>query len=298
MSGFFDLNLALTSTTDYQGNKIFLPVPTITTMTVEPQPVNPVIDPALLDRTIKDIVKEIKSEYQASLPPTSQWSPPWSSQQPVVPTQSCTQLPQGPYQPILQHHYTTPMPCCSQAEPTITMFGITLTGQRPAFILDASGSMGHKKRMDIVKNQLINAIDSLHPSKQFYVTFYNTSHKYPEISKWINRSDTVAVDEIKTLIMEKAINSGGTDPIRNFEHIFGLAQKPDELLFLTDGQFSKKIIDRIKELNIDNIRIHCVTVGVRTMEPEMMELAAATGGQYKHIPDTENESTLFSYKCR
>jgi Mg-chelatase subunit ChlD len=188
---------------------------------------------------------------------------------------------------------------------TTGFFGLQATGQRVAFILDMSGSM-EGARWQACSRALAQTLQTLQSDAAFFVVLYSTElAEPPGQSGW--RRATFANVAATLEWITSMHPSGGTEPRPAFERVFGLAERPSCIFFLTDGQFSGLGADVCSQLQGEsttsrgspwkalaslwpgtraNPTINTVTLDVDASAPVLKEMAAQSGGKYVHASST------------
>ena len=168
-------------------------------------------------------------------------------------------------------------------------FGTGGEARKIVYVVDRSGSM--TETIDYVKFELKRSIGELTEDNEFHVIFYSRG---PAVEMPTRRLVN-ATDRNKQLAFEfiDGIIAGGgapTDPVDALERAF--AVKPELIYFLTDGEFDKVVVDKVRDLNAGRkVTVH--TIGFWYFErvpgsPPMGEdvlrrMADESGGNYKPI---------------
>ncbi|MEX1041421.1 MAG: VWA domain-containing protein [Pirellulaceae bacterium] len=163
-----------------------------------------------------------------------------------------------------------------------SFMGLRAEGGLIMIIADYSGSMSGP-RMDFLKQEVIEAIDSMSRETRFQILFFNTgARQFPEPG-W--RSPTR--DREKVVNWLRQVNSGGgTDPLPAFEAAFKFSPPPDAVFFMTDGLFDAGSVDLIRNLNVKNggrTKIHTISFIDQSAEAIMRRIANDSGGKYRHV---------------
>ncbi len=167
-----------------------------------------------------------------------------------------------------------------------SFFGIEARGNRFAYVVDISGSMGQGGRMESMLAELRRSITELGSHTSFYVVFYSED-AFPLGNR---REWTDATGAGKRWAREKleAVGPlGSTQPVPGFELVSQIRPRADAIYFMTDGQFANgdQDVDAILALNRERpTPIHCITFVTREAEASMRRIAEATGGSYTHVP--------------
>lgn len=183
-----------------------------------------------------------------------------------------------------------------------SFFGREAVGNRFAYVIDVSGSMGDLltdprgetvgafTKIDTLKRELTKSIQALLEQASFCVVLFSSGaqvlgDRRPE---WIVATDP-GKKAAKTDIA-KIGPGGGTDPIPAIEVVFEMRPRPDAVYLMTDGNFDQgmAVADIVKQRNADlRIPIHCITIGrpeeVQVSKLVMQRIAKESGGTYAHV---------------
>jgi hypothetical protein len=169
-------------------------------------------------------------------------------------------------------------------------FGIEATGNRFAYLVDVSGSMGgpvaneHEgTRIQALRAELTRSTQGLLETSHFIIIkFSSDAEVLGGKREWLEASPTgkkSSKNEIAALGPE-----GGTNPLPGFEIIFNLKPKPDAIYFMTDGEFDVSVVDEVMAMNQKfHIPIHCICLGSREGEDNMKKLAKGSKGTFRFI---------------
>lgn len=117
-----------------------------------------------------------------------------------------------------------------------SFFGLSVSGNRVAFILDKSGSMSGG-RWAACTRQLEAALTGLAEGTEFFVVLYAESIMEPPGQQgWSAATPARVAGVIEWL--RRIRPDGGTDPRPAFERVFRLSGRPESVYFLTDGEFA------------------------------------------------------------
>ncbi|MFI4876465.1 MAG: VWA domain-containing protein, partial [Blastopirellula sp. JB062] len=163
-----------------------------------------------------------------------------------------------------------------------SFMGLRAAGRRFCIIADCSGSMSGVK-LDYVKEEILETVSSLPREAQFQVIFFQSQAlPFPQ-SGWRHpKRDFNALSEwLKTVGP-----AGGTNPLPAFEIAMKYTPRPDAVFFMTDGLFDAKDVGEVKKLNDlsePRVKVHAISFMDRSAEPLMRQIAAESGGEYRHV---------------
>ena len=119
-----------------------------------------------------------------------------------------------------------------------SFFGVEARGNRFAFIVDVSGSMGEGEKMPSLRRELIASVGGMQATAQFLVVpFSSESHPLGGKVQW--RDSTPAAKKWAKALIEALQPDGGTSPASSFDGVLGLRPRPDAVYFMTDGQLTR-----------------------------------------------------------
>jgi len=168
---------------------------------------------------------------------------------------------------------------------TTSFFGVATRSAKVVYVLDRSGSMGEKGRLDAAKQELLSSLRQLPADASFQVIVYNSM-------------DDILVGHADELVPATPENVGcAAEALRDLEPVGGtkhlpaltvaLRMRPDVIYFLTDAddltEAEQITITRLNTTHavfhtIELTRIHCGSPGM-----PMQVLARTTGGTYTAI---------------
>lgn len=174
-------------------------------------------------------------------------------------------------------------------------FGVEIISKKLAFIVDVSGSMSgavtvqregggetETTRIELAKEQLINAVQALRPNTRFNILSFNG--KYTEfVKKLVPVSKKVKSHAVR--FASGLTPAGGTNIYDSLEYVLK-AGEVDTIYLLSDGAPSAGkytdppvILEEIARLNeTSQVTIHTIALGFRS--EFMRALAAQNGGEY------------------
>lgn len=166
-------------------------------------------------------------------------------------------------------------------------FGITAQGNRIAYIVDRSGSMGVRNRMEIATRELIRSIESLPDYAHFHIVMFSSGPlvEPPMQRGWTQARRANVNQHIRWL--EDQTPGGGTVPAPAFDQVMNLNPRPDVIYFMTDGIIVGFTAEEIKQLNSRGKRviINTIAFGDQGSEDLLREIARDSNGQYRYVSD-------------
>jgi len=165
-------------------------------------------------------------------------------------------------------------------------FGAQVWGSRFVYVIDRSGSMSQRERLEAAKSELMNGLEKLPAETQFQIIFYNFQPDIvvmPKPPKLHFASESNK--KLAAIGMGKIIPDGGTEHLPALK--LALSLKPDVIFFLTDADdLRARDVKEATDLNRDQARIHTIEFGIGAevdRENQLRELAVRNGGTYRYI---------------
>ena len=164
-----------------------------------------------------------------------------------------------------------------------SFFGVEARGNRIAYVVDTSGSMGLSGKLGSLQRELVKSVSDLSDNTRFLICLFSSdamplggrrewSEASPSGKRW-------ARDEIARIVAD-----GGTEPLNGFRIVLESRPKPDAIYFMTDGEFNSIVAVEVARLNADlKVPIHCIAFQTSASEELMRLIAAESGGTYTFI---------------
>ena len=159
-------------------------------------------------------------------------------------------------------------------------------GNRYVFVIDCSGSMNCDGRLSMAKSELIAAILSMEPDKEFFIYYYN--HDSIPMLGGIKKATKESL-RIVTPWIKGQIATGNTNPRAALRDAFE-KMEPDTVWLLTDGIFMQQpgmtpVAALIRELNDDEVCVN--TIGFHnnrnSVDRSLGPIAVANDGTYRFV---------------
>lgn len=166
-------------------------------------------------------------------------------------------------------------------------FGLETKVKRTVFVVDASRSMNYpypgeaKNRLGRVKIELYRTISKMSAEQSFFVIFFNIA-PIPMPSRGMVRADPLVIRPYMEWIFAVR-GMDKTDPQAAL--LMALQLNPDQIYFLTDGDFSYRCVRSAREANRNRIPIHTIGFGGKEGEKNLQEIARDSQGTYQFIPE-------------
>lgn len=174
--------------------------------------------------------------------------------------------------------------------PSPEFFPTTSPTGRYVFVVDCSQSMNHrypgpaKTRLGRVKLELWRAIYRMSPEQKYFIIFFN-SGALPMPASGLVSGGPEGQQEF--LNWTAAIRADGlTDPYDAL--LLAVRLQPDEIFFLTDGEFNYRVVREVTKANFGGIRIHTIALGDTSGARFLEEIATRNHGTYRHIVPEED----------
>lgn len=196
--------------------------------------------------------------------------------------------PVSPPAPSKQPEADKPAP--QPAQKTTEFFGTPAYGKRVIFVVDRSGSMTDS--IDCVKHELKRSIGALAEDKEFHVFFYSSGPPLEMPTRQPIKATAENKQKAYTFI-DGVKPQGETDPSTAFKRAFEC--NPEEVYFLTDGEFDRETVGLVKGLNDKasrvvgegKVRVHTIGFLYKSGEALLKKIAEQNGGQYKFVSEAD-----------
>lgn len=176
--------------------------------------------------------------------------------------------------------------------------GIDGGGNHFVYLVDSSNSM---RNFNEARAELLRSIESLREDQRFYVIFYDQQPDYMRLTNaGQDESTSVRASPAAKLALRRwamtITQERGKSPVEVLE--FALSLRPDVIFLLSDGEFSMRTEEVIRERNrrenlfgdsqlvsiIHTIRYPGYSVTeARKAEQQMRRIAEDNGGQYRNV---------------
>jgi hypothetical protein len=154
---------------------------------------------------------------------------------------------------------------------------------RIVYVVDRSGSMINT--FDALVRELERSIGELNVRQSFHVVFFSerTPIENPprKLVPAIKANKKQAFDFLRTIVPE-----GRTDPAEAMQRAFDL--KPEIIFFLTDGEFSPDLLEKLDKWNKNRqVKIYTYAYVYQPGKALLERIAREHGGKYKFISEDE-----------
>jgi hypothetical protein len=176
--------------------------------------------------------------------------------------------------------------------PAAEFFSVTERARSFAYVVDRSGSMASRGKLDFVKRELSRRVTRLTIDARFSVNFYDLNARFLNDAKGLPGL-MAATEENKAAVytqIDATEPEGGTDHVKAVR--LSLREKPEVVFFLTDADLVFRDAVPMILAEAGRARIHVAEFGNgpadRDVSP-LRRLADASGGTY-HYFDITNPS--------
>lgn len=169
--------------------------------------------------------------------------------------------------------------------PTPEFFPTTSPTGRYVFVVDCSKSMNHrypgpaKSRLGRVKLELWRAVYRMSPEQKYFIVFFNSRAIPMPAGGLVPGGPEGQQEFFQWTVGIRA--EGLTDPYDAL--LLAIRLEPDEIFFLTDGEFHYRTVREVTKANFGGIRIHTIALGDDSGARFLEEIAARNNGTYRHI---------------
>lgn len=168
------------------------------------------------------------------------------------------------------------------AETGVGFFGTRGTANSVVFVVDMSGSM-ENGRFVRAQQELIRSIHKLHVTQKFYVIFFTSQAVpmfFPTPAPGLVAATPLMKRKVTRWITERRTGRG-TDPEEAL--VLALTLKPEVIYFLTDGEFSERCREIVKEKNTFGAVVNTIALQSREGVPLLQAIAGDNKGVFLFV---------------
>lgn len=164
-------------------------------------------------------------------------------------------------------------------------FGLKVKNKSTVFVVDASRSMNlphpgpSRTRFNRVKLELLRAISSMSETEKFFIIFFGDG-AYPMPADRLMEAEA-PVRKRYLAWMANCQAVGRTFPESAL--LLALQLEPDQVYFLTDGEFDYSVVPGVTAANTEGVPIHSIGFSDNRGENFLMEIARRNNGTYTYI---------------
>lgn len=166
-------------------------------------------------------------------------------------------------------------------------FGIQARGNRFAYVVDISGSMGANGRMQLAMRELQRSLEALPDFAQFKVALYSDGVTIPPFQRGWLRASRNRVRATGGWLQQVG-PAGSTFPLPAFEYLWSEGERPDVVFFLTDGQIPNGTdteVIRMIESGGKPAVVNCIAFSADASQAELRNIANRTEGVFRFVPE-------------
>ncbi len=168
------------------------------------------------------------------------------------------------------------------SESGVGFFGSRGTAKSVVFVVDMSGSM-ENGRFARAQQELVRSIHKLHVTQKFYVIFFTSKAVpmfFPTTAADLVSATPMMKRKVTRWITERRTGRG-TDPEDAL--VLALSLKPEVIYFLTDGEFSERCREIVKEKNTFGAVINTIALQSREGVPLLQDIASDNKGVFLFV---------------
>ena len=168
------------------------------------------------------------------------------------------------------------------SESGVGFFGSRGTAKSVVFVVDMSGSM-ENGRFARAQQELVRSIHKLHVTQKFYVIFFTSKAVpmfFPTTAADLVSATPMMKRKVTRWITERRTGRG-TDPEDAL--VLALSLKPEVIYFLTDGEFSERCREIVKEKNTFGAVINTIALQSREGVPLLQAIASDNKGVFLFV---------------
>lgn len=167
-------------------------------------------------------------------------------------------------------------------------FGIQARGNRFAYVVDISGSMGSNGRLQLAMRELTRSLEALPDFAQFKIALYSDGVTIPPFQRGWLRANRGRVRATAAWLQQVGA-AGSTFPLPAFEYLWSEGERPDVVFFLTDGQIPNSTDTEVIALNESPggkpAVINCIAFSADASQAELRQIANRTEGVFRFVPE-------------
>lgn len=167
-------------------------------------------------------------------------------------------------------------------------FGLKVKGKSTVFVVDASRSMNlphpgpTRTRFNRVKLELMQTISSMTENEKFFIIFFGDDAYPMPANRMMEAEAPVRKRFLHWSNSQQAL--GRTFPQSAL--LLALQLEPDQVYFLTDGEFDYSVVPTVTAANTEGVPIHAIGFSDNRGENFLLEIARRNKGTYTFIsPD-------------
>ena len=168
------------------------------------------------------------------------------------------------------------------SESGVGFFGSRGTAKSVVFVVDMSGSM-ENGRFARAQQELVRSIHKLHVTQKFYVIFFTSKAVpmfFPTTAADLVAATPMMKRKVTRWITERRTGRG-TDPEDAL--VLALSLKPEVIYFLTDGEFSERCREIVKEKNTFGAVINTIALQSREGVHLLQDIASDNKGVFLFV---------------
>jgi hypothetical protein len=163
------------------------------------------------------------------------------------------------------------------------LLGAALKGKTIGFLVDRSSSM-EGERIERLKAGLTNCLASMTNRENFSIVAFDQDMESMPVGNGRMVESTPENRRLAIEWVQRLAVGGGTAPSKGLAHL--MAQNPDTIVLLTDGEFSDG--DKVRDLVTAAIQagrpaFQTIALFERGEEPFLKAIAERTGGEYRFV---------------
>ncbi len=174
----------------------------------------------------------------------------------------------------LAHVTTSPTSLAGNGNP----FLAAVASKSTIFVVDVSPSMAGERILRVV-NALVEAVNALNDSQSFLVVLFDGQMHLRKDSQGLEQATPTNKATAIRWLESYTLGGGGTEPLESV--VYALAQSPELLLILSDGEFNPQYVHQITAENSRKIRrCRIDTIGLSEEVEVLQDLARKNDGIY------------------
>jgi hypothetical protein len=164
------------------------------------------------------------------------------------------------------------------------IFDLNGPASNVVFVLDHSLSMKSNHKSAVARRELLETLESMSQAQKFYILFFHSGGYEAMPAPGPVDATPDNINAITNWLFSVG-HKFGSDPTKAVKRALDLLPPPDTVWLLSDGKFSSKAAEAIRDAN-GPLNVHINTIGFYSSEGEQVlhQIADENRGIYRFVP--------------